>query len=227
MKKLLILIGAVAISGSVMAQKPSSDDSNYSLEGMINYDGTNGINWNAPNLRMRYFVNDNIAARLTLGVSSMSSSSKVYEATPGTGTGTIDEGSMGWSLGLGAEYHLSGTDKLSPYFSAGLSFGGMSYSGEAMNSDGTDYMADVSGSTNSSSSTLGIGLGAGMDYYVADNIYLGVEMGFGWNSMTDKGGSTSFTVAGTTTTIDTPSGGSESDMGIGGASLGFRIGWRF
>ena len=227
MKKLLILLGAVAISGSVMAQKPSSDDSNYSLEGMINYDGTNGINWNAPNLRMRYFVNDNIAVRLTLGMESTSSTTNVYEAAPGTGTGTIDESDMGWSLGLGAEYHLSGTDKLSPYFSAGLSFGGMSYNGEAMNSDGADYMDGVSGSTNSSSSTLGIGLGAGMDYYVADNIYLGVEMGFGWNSNSDKGGSTSYTVGGVETTIDTPAGGSDSSMDIGGASLGFRIGWRF
>jgi len=227
MKKLLILLGAVAISGSVMAQKPGSDDSNYSLEGMINYDGTDGINWNAPNLRMRYFVNDNIAVRLTLGMESTSSTTNVYEAAPGTGTGTIDESSMGWSLGLGAEYHLSGTDKLSPYFSAGLTFGGMSYDGAAENSDGVDYMADVSGSMNSSGSTLGIGLGAGMDYYVADNIYLGVEMGFGWNSYTDKGGSTSFTVAGSTTTIDTPSGGSDSSVDIGGASLGFRIGWRF
>ena len=67
MKKLAILLGAVVMSGTLLAQKPSSDDSNYSLEGMINYDNTNGVSWNAPNLRMRYFINDNIAARVTLG----------------------------------------------------------------------------------------------------------------------------------------------------------------
>tara|TARA_B110000285_G_scaffold61566_2_gene70848 strand:+ start:28804 stop:29490 length:687 start_codon:yes stop_codon:yes gene_type:complete len=228
MKKLLTLLSAVVISGSIMAQKPSSDDSNYSLEGMINYDGTNGINWNAPNLRMRYFVNDNIAVRLTLGMESTSETTNVYEADPGTGTGTIDVSDMEWSLGLGAEYHLSGTDKLSPYFSAGLSFGGTSMNGEGVNTDGTDYVLDMSGSSNSSSSTLGIGLGAGIDYYVADNIYLGVEMGFGWMSESDKGGSMTYTLPGAEPeTMDTPAGGSDSSMDIGGASLGFRIGWRF
>ena len=77
MKKLAIFLGAVLVTGSLVAQKPSSDDSNYSLEGMINYDNTNGINWNAPNLRMRYFVNDNIAARLTVGL-GMSNTSSNY-----------------------------------------------------------------------------------------------------------------------------------------------------
>ena len=54
MKKLAILLGAVIMSGTLLAQKPSSDDSNYSLEGMINYSDA-GFEWNAPNLRMRYF----------------------------------------------------------------------------------------------------------------------------------------------------------------------------
>ena len=48
MKKLFTLIGAILITGSVMAQKPSSDDSNYSLEGMINYNSNSGISWDAP-----------------------------------------------------------------------------------------------------------------------------------------------------------------------------------
>ena len=64
-----------------------------------------------------------ISARVTLGMSSSSETINVYEAG-GSGTGTIDMGDMSWSLGLGAEYHLSGTDKLSPFFSAGVSFGG-------------------------------------------------------------------------------------------------------
>ena len=34
MKKLAILLGAVIMSGTLLAQKPSSDDSNYSLEGL-------------------------------------------------------------------------------------------------------------------------------------------------------------------------------------------------
>lgn len=225
MKKLLTLLSAVVISGSVMAQKPSSDDSKYSLEGMINYSDM-GFEWNAPNLRMRYFINDNIAARVTLGFSSASETMNVYEAG-GSGTGTIDMGSMGWSLGLGAEYHLSGTDRLSPYFSAGLSFGGISTTEDWSNSDGADYMADMTASVESSGSTLGLGIGAGVDYYIFDNIYIGMEMGLNWGSYTDGGGSTSITAGGTTTDITTESSGSQSALSLGGGNMGFRIGWRF
>ena len=226
MKKIAIMLGAVLMTGSLMAQKPSSDDSNYSLEGMINYDNTNGISWNAPNLRARYFVNDNIAARVTLGMSSSSETINVYEAG-GSGTGTIDMGDMSWSLGLGAEYHLSGTDKLSPFFSAGVSFGGMTMTEDWSNSDGVDYMADMTAAVESSGSTFGLGIGAGVDYYVFDNIYIGLEMGLGWDSYTDGGGSTSITAGGTTTDVTTESSGSNSSLSLGGGNMGFRIGWRF
>ena len=226
MKKIAIMLGAMLMTGSLMAQKPSSDDANYSLEGMINYDNTNGVMWYAPNLRARYFVNDNIAARVTLGMSSSSETINVYEAG-GSGTGTIDMGSMSWSLGLGAEYHLSGTDKLSPFFSAGISFGGMSMTEDWSNSDGADYMADMTAAVESSGSTFGLGIGAGVDYYVFDNIYIGLEMGLGWDSYTDGGGSTSITAGGTTTDVTTESSGSNSSLSLGGGNMGFRIGWRF
>ena len=226
MKKIAIILGAVLITGSLIAQKPSGDDSNYSLEGMINYDNTNGVMWYAPNLRARYFVNDNIAARVTLGMSSSSETMNVYEAG-GSGTGTIDKGSMSWSLGLGAEYHLSGTDKLSPFFSAGVSFGGMSMTEDWSNSDGVDYMADMTASVKSSGSTFGLGIGAGVDYYVFDNLYIGLEMGLSWDSYTDGGGSTSITSGGTTTEVTTQSTGSNSSLSLGGGNMGCRIGWRF
>mgnify|MGYP000046981037 FL=1 len=66
MKKVLLGLGLV-ISGSLMAQKPASDASHFSLEGLINYNANDGMNWTAPSLRMRYFVNDNIAARVQFG----------------------------------------------------------------------------------------------------------------------------------------------------------------
>ena len=221
MKKLAILLGAVVMSGTLLAQKPSSDDSNYSLEGMINYSDA-GFEWNAPNLRMRYFINDNIAARVTLGFASNGISTNVYE-TGGEGTGTVDVNTMGLSLGLGAEYHLAGTDRLSPYFSAGFSIGSNSYTEEWSNSDGMDYMADMTAEVKTSASTFGVGIGAGVDYYVASNIYMGLEMGFGFGTSTDNGGT--LTIDDTSTDID--AAGSTSGMSIGGGNMGFRIGWRF
>jgi len=80
-------------------------------------------------------------------------------------------------------------------------------------------MAEVKSST----SSLGFGIGAGMDYYVADNIYMGLELGWGWMSMSDGGGSADMN--GTVT--DTDPAGSSSGMGIGEMNTAFRIGWRF
>ncbi|MDG1736056.1 MAG: hypothetical protein P8H94_09430, partial [Crocinitomicaceae bacterium] len=79
----------------------------------------------------------------------------------------------------------------------------------------------------SSGSTFGLGLGAGVDYYIFDNIYIGMEMGLSWDSYTDGGGSASITGGGTTTDITTESSGSVSALSLGGGNMGFRIGWRF
>ena len=136
MKKLAIMLCAVLISGTLSAQKATTDNP-YSLEGIINYDATNGFSWNAPTLRVRYFVNDNIAARVQVGVAMGSTSDNFYENADGTGAvGTMDNSMTGWSMQLGAEYHLSGTDKMSPYFMVGIDLGGSSMSSTGTNSDG-------------------------------------------------------------------------------------------
>jgi outer membrane protein W len=236
MKKLFVLTGAVVLSSTLFAQKPSSSDAKYSLEGNINYDATNGFSWTAPNLRARYFINDNIAARVQLGLGSSSEKSLYYAANDSTfsSPGTIVDKSSSWTMQLGAEYHLKGTDKLSPYFMAGINFGGMSMSTKGTNVDEIiDPINDAifeDGSTHemkTSSSMFGIGLGAGMDYYVFDNVYLGLELGWGWSRINDKGGSYSSTTAGGSSEGDIPSLGSNSNMGTGAMNTAFRIGWRF
>jgi outer membrane protein W len=227
MKKVMIFVGALTLSGTMFAQKPASSDSKYSLEGMINYDLINGVSWNAPNLRARYFLNDKIAARVTLGLGATDSSMNVYEASPGTGLGTIKDKTMQWSLGLGGEYHLAGTERLSPYFSAGLMFGGSSNKSTGTDAIFGGYSKGNSFDNKSNSSMLGLGVGAGFDYYVMKNIYLGLELGFNWMKYTDKGGTNSSTISGTTISNDVKSSGSTSGINLGGGNLGFRIGWRF
>ena len=95
------------------------------------------------------------------------------------------------------------------------------------NSDGTGYMSEQTAAEKSSGSKLGFGIGAGVDYYVFDNIYIGLELGLGWDSYTDGGGSISSTEGGITTDVTTESSGSMSSLSLGGGNLGFRIGWRF
>ncbi|HBW85508.1 MAG TPA: hypothetical protein DEF82_01815, partial [Crocinitomicaceae bacterium] len=190
MKKLFILAGAVAISSTLFAQKPTSEVK-YSLEGTMNYDGTNGLKWNAPNLRMRYFVNDNIAARVQVGLGDgVTPSSEKYtfsenaDGSGALGSQTIKRSAI--NLGIGAEYHLSGTDKMSPYFFGGLNFGTGSYKETWDNSDGTDYVSGLTGEIKAGISSFGLGLGAGFDYYIAENIYMGLEMGLNWGKYTEN-----------------------------------------
>ena len=187
MKKLMILVSAVALSGTMFAQKAGSDNP-YSLEGAMNV-SKEGVSWAAPNLRMRYFIKDNLALRLTLGRDAVSETSTetntTYDST-GTATVTTSEVTTKNSImnfGLAAEYHLAGTDRMSPYFTAGFKVG-------------NDTRTEIS--------TFGLNVGAGIDYYVAENIYVGLELGFNYNS----------------------SEGSSSSS-LGNAASALRMGWRF
>ena len=182
MKKLMILVSAVALSGTMFAQKGTTDNP-WTLEGSIDYKSSTGFDWDAPSVRARYFLKDNMAGRLNLGYSS---------------TSFDDSNSVsGNSIGLGFEYHLAGNDKMSPYFSAGLNFGGSN-----VTTNGVE----------AKTSSLGLGIGAGLDYYVAENIYLGLEIGLlNYGSATSGEGDNEVTTSG---------------MNLGGGSS-IRMGWRF
>jgi opacity protein-like surface antigen len=153
----------------------------------------------------------------------------VYDGadTTNSTTGSVTDKSSSWAMQLGAEYHLKGSDKMSPYFMAGINFGGMSEKTIGADVDTSDDYLKGDGYTDKSSSSMfGIGLGAGMDYYIADNLYLGLELGWNWTKMTDRG--SSFEVTGANPSETTfPSAGNSSGMGIGAMNTAFRIGWRF
>ena len=115
MKKLMIFVGALTLTGSLFAQKPASDDARYSLEGLANLNTSNGMNFTAPSLRLRYFVNDNIAARVQFGfggdgssvVNIPSKESHSYANPAGGDNGTVDIARSAWDLKLGGEYHTA------------------------------------------------------------------------------------------------------------------------
>src|SRR5690554_5168255 len=116
MKRIILTVtAAVAMAGGTFtfAQKATLDNP-WSLEGIINYSGTGGVDWKAPTIRARYFVNDNIAARVQLGLGdglgTPMSESYTYNAPdpgPNAGeTGSFDINRMSWNAQVGAEYHL-------------------------------------------------------------------------------------------------------------------------
>jgi opacity protein-like surface antigen len=235
MKKLAILVGAVLLSGATFAQKATLDNP-FSLEGVLNYSAGTGIDWQAPTIRARYFVNENIAARVQLGLGDnlgtpMSETQNFYENADGTGnTGSLEIKRMNWVAQVGGEYHLDGTDRMSPYFALGINFGGGSQKSTLTESDGTSYVQGLTGTGEGKMSMFGVGLGAGMDFYVVENIYLGVELGlnFGSYNYSDVTQTSSFTSGGTTVTNTSVTAGSkETHLNTGAGNAAFRLGWRF
>ena len=108
MKKLMILLSVMTLSVTMFAQKAGSDNP-YSLEGAMNV-SKDGVSWAAPNLRMRYFIKDNLALRLTVGRDGNSVTTSV-PASIDTATNTIIPASEVttknsiMNFGLAAEYH--------------------------------------------------------------------------------------------------------------------------
>jgi len=238
MKKLSLLVGGIILSGAVLAQKPSSDVP-MTLEGQLgitNPAGGAGLDFVAPSVRFRYFLTDNIAARVTLGINSASSTNTVYENPDFSGaTGEYHTVSTAWNAAIGAEYHFAGTDRLSPYVGLDIMFGGAKTKVEGTNTDGTGtaYVADASFDSEDPTSMFGVGLALGTDFYFAENFYVGVEMGMAWRTITTKPGSYSNTAGGTTVSGDLNGESKDGQFFTGNLPTGatptgnIRLGWRF
>ena len=229
MKKLSLLVGAVVLSSVAMAQKPAAADAPFSIEGQAS--GLSNLSFVAPSIRARYFVADNIAVRLTLGINSTTTTDNFYENEQDNSgaAGTYETKNGNWNLGLGAEYHFTGTDKLSPYVGLDILLGGGKNTTDGANSDGTSYVADYSENSEFKNSGFGVNLVAGTDYYFAENLYVGFELGWGWMSMTDKEGTSSVTSGGVTVTNTSNESKTSMLMNNDGSNFTglLRLGWRF
>lgn len=229
MKKLAILVGAIALSGTTLAQRPEGSNP-FSLEGGLSLNATENT-FSAPTIKLRYFATDNIAGRLGLSYNSSKMVENVYgldanfEPTADSlGTITIKE-SMTW-VSIGGSYHFSQLEKLSPYVALDLMYGMGSYNEQWADSDGTDYVKGVDAEIDTKSSGIGFGLSAGFDYYFAQNVFIGAELGLMYTSENDKGGTVSVTSGNSTTNLDILSSGKSSSMG-NSATAAIRLGWRF
>jgi opacity protein-like surface antigen len=244
MKKLMIFVGALTLTGSLFAQKPAADDAHFSLEGLANLNSSEGMSFLAPSLRLRYFINDKFAARIQFGFAGDGSSvvglpskeTTYYFNQTKDKSGTIEVNRSAIDFKLGAEYHLPGTDRMSPYFSAMFGFGNgkeaqnwtnVFYETPGNPASELVYIEGFTVSANGSYTTNMWGLGAGFDYYVADNIYLGLELNLTSQNTQYGNKQTEITdPTGAVMSIDQP-GNSKTETNIGAAHGSVRIGWRF
>ncbi|MFM1931662.1 MAG: hypothetical protein RL226_965 [Bacteroidota bacterium] len=200
MKKAMFLFAAALIGvTSVQAQKQIGGDKNIEVQ----FAPLGGSPISISGIRFRTFLDESSAFRVNLFVGSTSEETITAQegefsaSNPVSPMLTSTDKTFDFSIQPGYEIHFDGTDRLSPYVGAEIVFGMGNMSTEEENWGPNDI--DNAGEpekyvvwteTNKDSyTTFGFNLVTGFDFYFADNVYLGAEMGFGF-AKTNEGDST-------------------------------------
>jgi hypothetical protein len=129
-------------------------------------------------LRYRYFQTENMAFRMSLFLGGKSNT--IIGDTIGGGAQTKSTSSnLDFSIRPGVEKHFTGTAKLSPYYGGELFFGMKKTKDNAESNWLADDQKIETKTTKSSTSSIGINLLMGTDFYATENLFLGAEIGFG------------------------------------------------
>lgn len=185
----MIVAAALLTVGSVSAQKQTGGENN--LEVNFTPLGGSPISLNA--LRYRKFTSENSAVRVSLFVGSSSDKTVTDQEgglsaeNPTSPALYMWDRSFDLTIRPGYEMHFDGTDRLSPYIGAEIDFGiGSTSTEEEFWSPDSATAVELSDNVQWSKTEkdgfvrFGINLLAGFDFYFADNIYLGGELGFGF-----------------------------------------------
>jgi hypothetical protein len=182
MKKIMIVLmclitlngfGQDGVEKNLKPQSGVTLDVNFNPFGGANVIGINSLN-------MRFFASPNMAIRLGIGLDY--NQDKYDNLLSGDDMYIAKSSTLLLGLRPGLEKHFVGTERLSPYIGAELVI--EMFGANAKIEDGSDIL-EISGATdeeltNMNYTQLGLGLIAGTDFYFSKNIYLGVEVGFGF-----------------------------------------------
>ena len=175
----------------------------FSINGLGSFGIASPGSLMVPAVGVEYFISDDLALRILLGLSSRSdgadstqSRSAVVAGSTQTFAGKLSE--TDFAIGAGAMMHFRPLFSTSPYVGAQISF--QSMSGTVTQLDAVTKK-DFSGKQ--SVSQFGIDVLAGFDWFFTRGIAIGAEAGLG---LTTSSSSTDTTdEAGKTTTTDGPS----------------------
>jgi|SRR5690554_1010402 len=225
MKKVLIIAAAALFIGSTASaqevMKQTGGEQN--LEVLFAPLGGSPIGING--IKYRKFTSATTAIRASVFVGLESATTK----TLGGGSTGKDElkttnSRFDISIQPGIEKHFVGTDRLSPYYGAEALIGFGTRGTKRDATYGVDNSIKSIKSNSQSFLDIGVNAFAGVDFYFADNIYLGAEFGFGigYNMQMDTK-SESLDMNGDIVTSEGP-GGSTINIGpnvVGAIRLGF------
>lgn len=183
--------------------------------------------------KVRYFLADQLAVRLGLGWNSSSTKDPVFFGAGSTKV-SVGENTSSFSeitFIPGFEKHFEGTDKLSPYIGAVIpvSFASSEDVTITTGALATDLLTTTT--TNQfGSSSFGLGVLSGADYYISKSLFLGVELGLNFISKSQKDlvqsatGTGSFAIS--TTPALTTERGSNFTVNVA-PNASFRLGYWF
>ena len=180
--KIYSLIAICLFIAEANAQKAVQKD--LTIEATLNLQvGGAPINFQISEIRMRYFLKNNIAVRTKFAFNFLNNTDYDYNViTPNIPPFTLKSESSNFNVALGLEKHFTGTDKLSPYFGGEVGFGLNSNSLNGINTENGQYYSE--GGTFTSQTVGGnnfyAGLVFGADYYFIQSIYIGAELGYGF-----------------------------------------------
>lgn len=177
MKRTLLLTACVAmIAGSTSAQyKPAAGE--RTLE--VNFAPLGGNPVSIAGIKFRKFSSPTSAFRLGvfIGHSSTTTVTQDENSTLSQVELMDKESNTTISIQPGIEKHFAGTERLSPYIGGVVNIGyGMDNKREEQQEPNNSVGAKI---TKGGSLDLGLNAVAGFDYYVANKLYLGTEIGFG------------------------------------------------
>ncbi len=242
MKKLLIVLMGLLLGTSAWAQKQS--EGNITAEYLLDLSNLglftpgSGQPYSLFNsaVRARYFLHDDLAVRVHLGVNGASQTENYAENADGTGgKGSRVAKTNQVTFGLGVEKHFEGNDRLSPFVGFEFLLQSRSASEKWDKYDGIGYNANytrtitgqatVNGNTYNKTSSFGAGLYAGFDYYFLENIYVGTEFNLGFTSGKTADVTDEVNVSGTPNKTVTPGGkiSGFNTSAVGYLRLGFII----
>jgi opacity protein-like surface antigen len=250
MKKLLL----VAFCASLFAVSNTSAQKQVGKEGNLQVLfaplGGSPISINGIAYR-KFNVDGKKAWRLNLFIGMTNETEVISQedtsAHIGTGTGAkpqMDKKTSGFTIGLrpGYEWHCPGTERLSPYCGVELLFSmttakteeDTAVSNQSGTSAGTDWkLLTMETKGDGASTDIGLNLVAGADYYIAKNLSLGAELGFGF-SMTShpdiegQGLAAQSTTDNSIVVKDTPAQVQGKSMQVGpNAVAKIKLGWLF
>jgi outer membrane protein W len=180
---------------------------------------------NTGGVLARFFATDKfeLNAGLTLGIGSRKTITDVPAGSDASlrAVETVTKGPI-FGLGLGANYHLKGTERISPFIGLGLGFG-IASSTETV----TNRLFNPNNSSYDKRSAFffNFNVVTGFDFYVVKGLYLGAGIGLGF-TLEKEGKGISETKTGTTIDKTETTGGTSFDFGFG-IQPAIRLGWKF